>query len=526
MRAHIEELRKAMAAHNVVFFTTLTSDAHGSEYISEHDNTLKYISGFTGTNGRLAVTKDKALLWTDGRYFIQAEEELRGSGIELMKLGEPGVPAYSEWLEENGLPDILTDEKIVNEIWADRPARPAEPIWKHELKWAGMSACDKLNRVYLKMRASDLSEIYVNALDDIAWLFNLRGSDIPYNPVFYSFLHISDTVTIYLQEKSLSDEIREYLTELNVEIRDYNTFEHREEYSNIISEIKTHKTPDELNHMRESGLRDGVYMTKFIYWLKKQTAMGTEIDEIDASDHLDALRASDPYYVSLSFPTISAYASNAAIVHYHSTEESRRRLMPRGLYLVDSGGQYLDGTTDVTRTIVLGPLTAEEKQHYTLACIGMLRVLNSKFTIPCKSTIIDECARSPLRSHDLEFNHGTGHGVGYLGCVHESPASISRSNPAAQAKKKPYVFTGHEVISDEPGVYIEGSHGVRIENMVAVTGEGFETLTWVPLEKEALDYSVMTEEDIEMFERYQQEVKEKISPFLNPEEKEWLLNEI
>lgn len=596
MTNHIEELRTAMKRHGVKYFTAVTSDAHNSEYICEHDNAVKHISGFTGTNGRLAVTEDEAYLWTDGRYFIQAEKELEGSGIKLMKTGEPGVPDYKDWIAQRS--DIageitaatdadITTEKLIDEIWTDRPARPAEPIWIHDIKWAGQTAEEKIAAVISKMQELKQEEIVINALDDIAWLLNLRGSDIPYNPVFYSFMQIrinkkcnrsaSDAtntecnppaadITIYLQPESLTDRVREYLTDLGIKIKkysDFNTQPNAKTYSSIISEIKGHKTNDELAHMRESGLRDGVYMTKFIYWLKKQMP---DIDEIDASDYLDALRAGDPNYISLSFPTISAYGPNAAIIHYRATATSRTKLQPRGLYLVDSGGQYLDGTTDVTRTIALGPLTEEEKKHYTLVCIGMLRAMNQKFTLPIDSTIIDKCARAPLRDQGLDFNHGTGHGVGYLGCVHENPARITRSrtaasaqgnqaaaagqetaaisaqqNSAASAKESagpaPYIFTGGETVSDEPGVYIEGSHGVRIENMIAVpTSAGsiksigtsgsdtysFECLTWVPLEREALDTSLMTETDIQNFNDYQNEVKRRIAPYLSEDERKWL----
>lgn len=552
MSNHIKELREEMTKRAVWHFTAITSDAHDSEYISEHDNSVKFISGFTGTNGRLAVTPDEALLWTDGRYFIQAEQELKGSGIKLMKIGEPQVPSYDEWCKACGFnpPETAVRESIIDAIWPDRPPRPANKIWIHDIRWAGVPAAEKIKAVRAKMKESGEEEIFVNALDDIAWLLNLRGSDIPYNPVFYSFLHIAEKITIYLQPASLTPEVVKYLDDLNIVIADYADFENaadalhgsenadgtshvERKFSRIIADIKTHKTDSELAHMRECGLRDGVYMTKFIYWLKRRMKEGADIDEIDASDYLYGLRAADQNFVSLSFSTISAYGPNAAIVHYEASEKSRRKLESKGLYLVDSGAQYLDGTTDVTRTIALGPLTDEEKKHYTLVCIGMLRVLYNKFTLPIDSTIIDGYARGPLRSHGLDFNHGTGHGVGFLGCVHEGPARIARSQDPAKAKSgsgeqaksggaPAFTFTGNETVSDEPGVYIEGSHGVRIENMVAAGADGFETLTWVPLEREAIDFSLMTAEDKNNFENYQMQVKEKIAPFLTDDERKWL----
>lgn len=599
MSDHIRELRTEMAKRGAALFTAVTSDAHGSEYISDHDNAVEFISGFTGDNGKLAVTMDEALLWVDGRFFIQAADELAGSEIKMMKTGEPGVPEYKAWVGSetekikntdgrNGessdadgrtgiqgtaviTPDSPDYEDIVNEIWKDRPARPANPIWIHDIKWAGKTAKEKLDQVRKCMEERGLEEIYVRALDDIAWVLNLRGSDIPYNPVFYAFLHIrnrqdrnapenrtdgktaagpqdSADITVYLQPESLSDEIRNYLSDLGIEIAEYADFKPEAGFSTIIAEIKNRKTGSELRYMHDCGLRDGVYMTKYIYWLKQQMRNGADIDEIDASNHLDALRASDDKYVSLSFPTISAYGSNAAIVHYRASEATKKKLEPHGLYLVDSGGHYLDGTTDVTRTVVLGELTAEEREHYTLVCMGMLRVLNRTFTLPLDSIIIDKCAREPLRDHGLDFNHSTGHGVGFCGYVHESPARIARSPRPTDAKQAqaaaaqtttaqttaqqtapaqpqtppPYVFTGCETVSDEPGVYIEGSHGIRIENMIAVGSDRFENLTWVPLEREAIDWSLMTEEDKTNFENYQQAVKDMISPYLNDDERAWL----
>lgn len=534
MNDHIRELRTAMKKRGIRLFTAVTSDAHGSEYISEHDNAVEYISGFTGTNGKTAVTEEEAFLWTDGRYFIQAEYELEGSGIKLMKTGEPGVPSFEEWCSaaESANPTALPDdiyEEVIDEIWPDRPARPSNPIWIHDISMAGRSAKEKLSLVYEKMKEEGCEEIYVNALDDIAWVLNLRGSDIPYNPVFYSFLTLQTggAGTLYLQSASLNDDVRKHLSDLGIQIAEYGKFEKKKTYSDIISGIKTHKTDDELSHMRESGLRDGVYMTKFIFWLKKQMSEGKDIDEIDASDYLDGLRASDPLYVSLSFPTISAYGTNAAIVHYHAQDKTKKKLKPKGLYLVDSGGQYLDGTTDVTRTVALGPLTDEEKKNYTLVVTGMLRVLNKKFTLPLKSTVIDMCAREMLTARGLDFNHSTGHGVGYFGYVHESPAGISRKKltDSGKAPRPEYVFTGGEIVSDEPGVYIEGSHGIRIENMIAVREGSFENLTWVPLEREALDVTLMTDEDIRNFDSYQNEVRRRISPYLTEEERN-RINEI
>lgn len=494
----LDKLRTEMKNRGVKVFYATTSDAHGSEYICEHDNIVKFVSGFTGTNGTLYITQKKAELYTDGRYYIQAERELRATGIKLIRKNGTCVTPVNQ----------KESEEIAAKLWKDRPARPANPIWIYEKKWAGESAEEKLSRVKKQMRKEKLSEICVRDLSDIAWVLNLRGSDIPYNPVFYSYLIMGKTTKLYLQTKSINDKVRKYLKKLNIEIFEYNAFEPATEYSDIISRIKTHKSESEINHMRKCGVRDGVYVTKFIRWLKKHAADG--ITEMDAANYLDALRATDKNYVSLSFPTISAYGKNGAIVHYEVTAKTNAKIKPRGLFLVDSGGQYLDGTTDVTRTIALGPLTDEEKLHYTLVCMGMLRALNAKFTSGTASTKIDEVARKPLKKYGLDFDHGTGHGVGYCGYVHEGPARINRKG----FTRKPYKFTGGEVVSDEPGVYIEGKHGVRIENMVHVGKNGFENLTWVPLDEDAIDWSIMSKKDKELFENYQKAVMKKIGRYL------------
>ncbi len=518
--ARIEELRAEMAGRGIDFFTADTSDAHGSEYICEHDNALKYISGFTGSNARLAVTKDEALLWTDGRYFIQAEAELKDSGIRLMKMGEEGVPGFEDWLRRNDLQRIPMDEAIVDAIWQDRPRRPAGRIFIHRESMAGEPAEAKLLRVRAGMKKRGLRRITVRRLDDIAWVLDLRGSDIPCNPVFYAYLCIGRKIKVFLQPESVTEDVREHLNRLGVKICDYDSFRPGQDYSDMISYLKTRKTETEVQRIRESCVRDGVYMTRFICWLKSQIRTGTGIDEIDASDKLESLRREDSRFVSLSFPTISAYGSNAAIVHYEADDRSRRRLEPKGFYLVDSGAQYYDGTTDVTRTVALGELTAEERMHYTLVCMGMLRTMHAQFVSGASSHDIDVIARGPLREHGLDYNHGTGHGIGYFGCVHEGPARISRT------EDKAYRLRGGEIISDEPGVYIAGAHGVRIENMLHVKDGSFENLTWVPLERSALDLSLMTDTDRRYFDEYQNAVYEKISPYLNEEERNWLRSEI
>lgn len=386
-------------------------------------------------------------------------------------------------------------------------------IWIHDEKYAGCPAGEKLAALRGKMTEG----IDLNQHDDIAWLLNLRGGDDPYTPVFDSFMHVEkDSAVLYIHTACADEDVRSYLSGLGVEIREYEAFEERENYSSLVTEMKNIKSDFEINSIRRLSIRDAVYLTKFIYALKK-AVKDKDIYELDAVDMLEEIRRKDELYICPSFQTITGYGPHGAVIHYHAEEETNVKLEHHGLFVLDAGGQYLDGTTDVTRTIVLGPLTEEEKLHYTLVCMGTLRVLNAKLGEDKDSAFLDEMARRPLRDFGLDYNHGTGHGIGFLGQVHESPAGIRRIDA-----KNPYSFKGGEVISDEPGVYIEGSHGVRIENSIYCTGSGFENLTWVPLERDALDLSVMTAGDKEYFEKYQAKTIEILLPYLDEEEREWL----
>ena len=585
MRATIVDLRKVMQREGIDAWISPSSDAHQSEYPTEYDKCRRFLSGFTGSAGTLLVLKEEAYLWTDGRYFLQAESELKDSGITLMKMGEPGVPTLDELLEKklksgevlgfNGSVLSFSEGKVIagkvvkngvklkigkditNEIWLDRPERPHTKVFILDEKYAGKSASTKINEVRERMNGKDL--LIISSLSDIAWLTNLRAFDIQCNPLFLSYFILEkDRATIFIQDKSLTDEVREYLKKNGIDIKPYDDFDetvadisHKEilfdeadvSYKTFISiskkenanklysvlspvtYLKNIKSDVEVANTKKSHIRDGVYMAKYIYWLKNQVKNGANLTEKTASDYLDNLRREDELFLDLSFPTISGYADNGAIVHYEAEYETAKKLEAKGLYLFDSGATYKDGTTDVTRTISLGENTYEEKLHYTLVTIGMLRLLNTKFKRGAIGVSLDIKAREALWDYGLDYNHGTGHGVGFVNTVHEMPTSIR--NKINKDVYRNLEFEPGMIMSDEPGVYISGKHGIRMEILMTVVdkGEGFlgfEPLTMAPIDNEPLLVDVMTKRDIEFYNNYQKQVYDYISGGLNEEEKAWL----
>ncbi len=585
MRATIVDLRKVMQREGIDAWISPSSDAHQSEYPTEYDKCRRFLSGFTGSAGTLLVMKEEAYLWTDGRYFLQAENELKDSGITLMKMGEPGVPSLDELLEEKMKSDevlgfngsllsfsegkviagkvvkngvkLAIGKEITNEVWTDRPKRPHTKVFILEEKYAGKSAAKKISEVRERMKGRDL--LIVSSLSDIAWLTNLRAFDIKCNPLFLSYFILeSDKATLFIQEEALSDEVRKYLAENGIDIKPYDSFD--ENVANIknkqimfdeadvsyktfisiskkenanklysvlspVTYLKNIKNDIEVLNMKKSHIRDGVYMAKYIYWLKNQVKNGANLTEKTASDYLDNLRRGDELFLDLSFPTISGYADNGAIVHYEAEYETAKKLEAKGLYLFDSGATYKDGTTDVTRTISLGENTYEEKLHYTLVTIGMLRLLNTIFKRGAIGVCLDIKAREALWEHGLDYNHGTGHGVGFVNTVHEAPTSIR--NKINKDVFRNLEFEPGMIMSDEPGVYISGKHGIRMEILMTVTdkGEGFlgfEPLTMAPIDSEPLLVDVMTKKDIEFYNKYQKQVYDSIFYGLSEEEKAWL----
>lgn len=585
MRATIVDLRKVMQREGIDAWISPSSDAHQSEYPTEYDKCRRFLSGFTGSAGTLLVMKEEAYLWTDGRYFLQAENELKDSGITLMKMGEPGVPTLDELLEEklksgevlgfNGSVLSFSEGKVIagkvvkngvklkigkditNEVWLDRPERPHTNVFILDEKYVGKSASTKINEVRERMNGKDL--LIISSLSDIAWLTNLRAFDIQCNPLFLSYFILEkDRATIFIQDKSLTDEVREYLKKNGIDIKPYDDFDetvadisHKEilfdeadvSYKTFISiskkenanklysvlspvtYLKNIKNDIEVLNMKKSHIRDGVYMAKYIYWLKNQVKNGANLTEKTASDYLDNLRREDELFLDLSFPTISGYADNGAIVHYEAEYETAKKLEAKGLYLFDSGATYKDGTTDVTRTISLGENTYEEKLHYTLVTIGMLRLLNTIFKRGAIGVCLDIKAREALWEHGLDYNHGTGHGVGFVNTVHEAPTSIR--NKINKDVFRNLEFEPGMIMSDEPGVYISGKHGIRMEILMTVVDKGdgflgFEPLTMAPIDSEPLLVEVMTKKDIEFYNKYQKQVYDSISGGLNEEEKAWL----
>lgn len=582
----IKELRELMKERKIDAYLIPTSDYHESEYVGAHFACGKYMTGFTGSSGTALIMEDWAGLWTDGRYFVQAEIELLGSGIELMRMGQPDTPSVEAYLEDN-LPEggclgldgrvihaqmgeslqerlerkhitFAYTECLVGEIWENRPPLSAEPVWILSEEYCGRSAADKIAFVRAQMEEQRASVHLITTLDDIVWLLNIRGNDIPCTPVVLSYVAVTkEEVILFINPAVLDTEVLNYLKHLGVGVRAYQEVYSyveslREEVvllekgkvnyamvqavdasNRIIDRMnptvleKTKKTSTEIENLKIAHIKDGVAMTKFIYWMKHN--MGKmPMTETSASDYLEELRK-DQGCLDLSFSTISAYGANAAMCHYHANPNDCSTLEPKGLYLIDSGGQYLEGTTDITRTMALGPISQTEKEHYTLVLMGMLRLGNVKFLQGSTGISLDYVAREPLWRRGLDFNHGTGHGIGYLLGVHERPVGIRfRVVPERQDSA---AFEVGMVCSDEPGVYIEGSHGIRIENQMFCkvdekTEYGqflrFEFLTYVPIDLDPVELSLMEERDILYLNEYHQQVYEKIAPHLTEEEASWL----
>ena len=587
MNKHLEQLREKMRERGIDVYVVPTSDYHESEYVSEHFACRRYITGFTGSAGTAVVTMEEAGLWTDGRYFVQAAKQLEGSGVTLRKMGVEGVPTILEYLRQ-AMPEGGTlgfDGRVINEllgeemeaavaarhakiaygedlvgmIWADRPALSREPVWILDEKYCGKSAAEKIADLRAAMREAGADVHVLTALDDIVWLLNIRGNDVPCNPVVLSYLAVTETeVLLFIQEEALDDSARSYLESLGVAVKPYDSIydyvktlagqavmveKSRVNYAlchnldascrvidrmNPTALAKAVKNPVEMENIRRAHIKDGVAVTKYIYWLKKNIGK-IPMDEMSVADRLEEFRREQEGYLGPSFNTISAYGPNAAMCHYSATEESKAVLEPRGLYLVDSGGQYYEGTTDITRTIALGELTAEEREHFTLTAMSMLRLGNVKFLHGCRGLNLDYVAREVFWQRGLNFDHGTGHGVGYLLNVHERPNGIRWK--VVPERQDSGVLEEGMLTSDEPGIYIEGSHGIRTENLILCrkaekTEHGqfmrFEFVTFVPIDLDAIDKSLMRPEDVEMLNAYHREVYEKISPYLTAEEAYWL----
>ena len=583
----IEELRTVMKSEGIDAFVFPSTDPHNGEYVPEHWKGREFISGFNGSAGTAVVTMDDAALWTDSRYFLQAEEQLAGTGFRLMKLKIEGTPTISQWLGRklaaNGgtvvgidgmVNSIGTVEALADElraeggitlrtnfdplkvIWKDRPAIPSDMAIVHPQKYAGESAQSKIARIRQALRERHVEGILVSALDDIAWALNIRGTDVHCNPVVVSYLLITmDSVTLYINSDKLTPVVREHLAANGVMTDEYeNVKKGLAGYDgyNILMDpdetcytlykaygdrpkvlapsplpsMKIVKNETEIMGYRYAMLRDGIAMVKFLRWLVPAVEEGG-VTEVSASDELEAFRAEQSLFKDISFDTIAGYGAHGAIVHYEPTPETDIELKPEGLLLLDSGAQYLDGTTDITRTIALGPVTDEQKHIYTLVLKGHIRLAMAKFPANASGTQLDILAREAMWREGLNYIHGTGHGVGYLLNVHEGPNSVRwKVVPGNNA-----VLEEGMITSDEPGYYVEDGFGIRHENMIVCkkaekTQFGqfmcFEFLTMVPFDLDAVVPEQMTAHERELLNNYHAQVYEKISPYLDEDEKAWL----
>lgn len=585
MNTRLAALREAMTAHQIDAYIIPNTDAHQSEYIAEHYQSMTWLSGFTGSNGTIVVTQDFAGLWTDGRYYLQATQQLEGSGIKMMKLEVQINPEYLLWIADNLSENatvamdgrlfsvtkynnmqrlfskkalqIKTDIDLIEAIWTDRPAVPATDVFEHEVKYAGKTRQEKIAAIREKMTEKEAQNYLITALDEVCWLLNIRGRDVDFNPVTYSFVVVNMQAThLFIDKNKLSAELRTTLKADGVQLHDYNAIANElgklagtnifisasqtsiylknalpetctiKTGASIAEYLKAIKNETEQEWLRQVMVKDGVAMVRFLKWIEDNIGK-TKITELSASDKLHELRAAGDLFFGDSFPAISGYKGNGAIIHYRVTPESDTELHPNGIYLIDSGGQYLDGTTDITRTLTLGEPTEEQRKIYTLVLKGHIGLAMLKFPEGTRGMLLDVMARQPLWQHGLNYRHGTGHGVGYFMNVHEGPQRIG---PGMGGGYKVGMAAGM-YSSNEPGFYKEGEFGMRIENLIIAqkaekTDYGqflyFETITLCPLENKLVDVSLLTSAERDWYNAYHQEVFEKLAPKLAANEAEWL----
>lgn len=583
IKERIHALRMTFRPNNIKAFIIPSTDPHLSEYVAPYWMSREWISGFTGSAGTAVILMDKAGLWTDSRYFLQAEKELEGSGITLYKEMLPETPSITKFLCQNLKPgeSVSIDGKMfsvqqveqmkedlapyqlqvnlfgdpLKNIWKDRPSMPDAPAFIYDVKYAGKSCGEKVAAIRTELKKKGIFALFLSSLDEIAWTLNLRGSDVHCNPVIVSYLLVTqDEVVYFISPEKITQEVNEYLQEQQVSLRKYDEAEsflnsfagenilidpkktNYAIYSAInpackvvrgespVTLLKAIRNEQEIAGIHHAMQRDGVALVKFLKWLEASVLSGKET-ELSVDRKLHEFRAAQPLYMGGSFDTIAGYKEHGAIVHYSATEESDVTLQSKGFLLLDSGAQYLDGTTDITRTIALGELTEEEKTDYTLILKGHIALAMAKFPAGTRGAQLDVLARMPIWSHGMNFLHGTGHGVGHFLSVHEGPQSI-------RMNENPIVLQPGMVTSNEPGVYKAGSHGIRTENLTLVCKdkEGmfgeyfkFETITLCPICKKGIIKEMLTAEEVKWFNDYHQTVYKKLSPSLNEEEKKWLL---
>ena len=582
----LSALRKCMEEKNIDVYVVPTADFHQSEYVGEHFKARKFITGFSGSAGTAVITKTEARLWTDGRYFIQAAAQLEGTTVELMKMGEPGVPELNTYIEEvlkegetlgfdgrvvsvgegEGYAAIARKKNakvnyqvdLIDEIWEDRPVLSEEPAFDLDVKYAGENVASKLARIREEMKEAGTNVHVVSTIDDICWTLNIRGNDIDFFPLVLSYGIITmDSFELYIDERKLDDKLKAKLAKDGVNLHPYNDiYEDVKKFgsdvvamidpgklnyalfNNIPENVKTVKkrnpailmkaikNPVEIENIRKAQIKDSVAHVRFMKWLKENVGK-MRITEMSASDKLDELRAEMGNFIRPSFEPISSFGEHGAIVHYTSSPETDVELKEGQLFLTDTGAGFYEGSTDVTRTYALGEVPQIMKDHFTLVAISNLQLGSAKFLEGSTGMILDILARKPFWDRDLNFNHGTGHGVGYLLNIHEGPAGFRWKYRKGETE----VLQEGMVITDEPGIYIEGSHGIRLENEL-LTCKGtlneygqfmyFEAITLIPMDLDAINPDIMTQEDKKLLNDYHAKVYEVIAPYLNEEEQEWL----
>ncbi|NMW84160.1 aminopeptidase P family protein [Peptoniphilus sp. AGMB00490] len=569
----LNEIRNIMKEKNIDFYIIPTKDPHGSEYLPDYYKEREFVTGFTGSQGTAVITGDEAYLWTDGRYFIQAAKEIKDFGFELQKEGQVGVLNYTDWISENikegmtlglnaeyfshknffSLSEKLKyknvkiiDIDLISDLWKYRYPLPKDDAFLLDVKYAGKTSDEKISKIRKILENKKVDMTIVSSLVDIAWTLNIRGMDIKDTPVLISFMIIENDKVILFADREKTKSIEKEISDV-VELRDYSEFyDYIKSYkdkkiyldpnsinekiykgicekneiifgNNISENLKAIKNEIEIENLEDTYVRDGVALFKYIYWLKKNAK--NKIGEYEAGVMLDNLRAEDPLYISNSFETISAYGANAAMMHYHATRDKESIIEPKGFYLVDSGGQYYSGTTDITRTIAMGELTDEEVRDYTLTLKSHINLMDAVFLKGTYDLALDGIARYALWQERLDYKCGTGHGIGFVLSVHEGPHRISPRDPAVRMKE-------NMIVSNEPGVYKENKYGIRIENIMRVVFDcktedsifnKFKTISFCPFELKAIDANLLTDRQLEVLNSYHREVFTKLSPFFEGE---------
>ena len=581
----IEKLRVLLKKQKLDAYIITSNDPHLSEYVPEFWKARAWFSGFSGSAGTVVVSKENAALWTDSRYFLQAEQQLEKSGIELCKMGLPETPSIEEWLAMNigkhariGLDgrlqsvqgvqgtidrlkrygiEVITSIDLIDPIWDDRPSLPHNKAFTHELKYSGLTISEKIGLIRGELSKYDADATLLTALDEVCWAFNLRGSDVAFNPVVLAYGLITDNeVTLFIDSQKIDESTANFLSQERVKVKDYNKIEkelgklgkhdtividpqkvnyhlykHIGEKATVIEKLspaallKARKNSVELEGIRNAMVADGVALTKFFIWLE-QNVDSTTITELTIAEKLREFRSLNSNFISESFDTIAGYADHGAIVHYSATQQTSYTIKPEGFLLVDSGGQYYSGTTDITRTVHLSTPSAEEMQDYTLVLKGMIQLSMINFPVGTRGTQLDVLARMAMWNKNINYGHGTGHGVGCFLKVHEGPQSI-------RPNENPILLEVGMVQSNEPGIYRAGKYGIRIENLIACqpaaeTAFGkflrFETLTLCPIDTKPIDKMLLTKEETEWLNNYHSMVFSKLNKFLTEEEKQWLEN--